>query len=273
MTRPGCNSRDCAEWVRALALERVRELKRAGWSYREIARAHGWRSARPRVVSPSLDRAFTSALDTVAQGIAFYDLCGNLVYRNRWLHQAHQMPNGVTLGQALADFVCELRKLANRRDIVRGTQVERLQEKEVTVALRPVRRLCGSLVAYDLFGVGPTLMVAVDTAAVTLPTPEDAQRRFGLTRAETRIAYYLAEGLRTDQIATVLCLSTHTVRRHTERILGKLGTPTRSEVANALSVANELSDQQSPLWNRMIGPEPEPRLSARAGTKVISIVA
>ncbi|MGH7471616.1 MAG: hypothetical protein ACRENP_26990, partial [Longimicrobiales bacterium] len=154
MTRPTRNSRSGPDWVRALALERVRELKRAGWSYREIGRVHGWSGTRTR--SPSLDSAFASALDTVAQGMAIYDLCGNLVYRNRWLHQALQMPNGGTLAEAVADFVCEMRKLASRRDIVRGTQVERLHAREVPVALRPVRRLSGSLVPYDLFGVGPT---------------------------------------------------------------------------------------------------------------------
>ena len=231
------SSRQSPDWVRALALERVRELKRAGWSYREIARAHGWNGPRPRSqpTARGLDAAFASALDTVAQGMAFYDMCGNLVYRNRWLHKAMQMPNGDLLAQALADFVCEMRKLATRRDIVREPQVDRLQVKELPPMLRPIRRLSGSLVAYDLFGVGPTLMVAVDSAPATLPTPEDAQRRFGLTRAETRIAYYLADGMRTDEIAYVLCLSPHTVRRHTERVLGKLGAPTRSDVASALA--------------------------------------
>jgi DNA-binding CsgD family transcriptional regulator len=145
------------------------------------------------------------------------------------------MPNGETLGQALADFVCELRKAANRMEIVREPQVVKLHNKELPVMLRPVRRLSGSLVAYDLFGVGPTLMVAVDTAPVMLPTPEDARKRFGLTRAETRIAYYLAEGLRTDEIAHALCLSWHTVRRHTERVMDKLGAPTRGDVAHAMA--------------------------------------
>ncbi|MGH7463473.1 MAG: helix-turn-helix transcriptional regulator [Longimicrobiales bacterium] len=236
MSRNPRTSRHCPDWVRALAVERVRELKRAGWSNREIARAHGWNGSRVRTQPrPTLDKAFTNALDTVAQGMAFYDMCGNLVYRNRWLHQALQMPNGETLGRALADFVCELRQLARRREIVREPQVERLHTKELPVMLRPVRRFSGSLVAYDLFGVGPTLMVAVDTAPVMLPAPEDARKRFGLTRAETRIAYYLAEGLRTDEIAHVLCLSPHTVRRHTERVLGKLGAPTRGDVANVMA--------------------------------------
>jgi DNA-binding CsgD family transcriptional regulator len=188
-------------------------------------------------------------------------MCGSLVYRNRWLHQALQMPNGGTLAQALADFVCEMRKLANRMEIVREPQVARLHVKELPVMLRPVRRLSGSLVAYDLFGVGPTLMVAVDTAPVTLPTPEDARKRFGLTRAETRIAYYLAEGLHTDEIAHVLCLSQHTVRRHTERVLDKLGAPSRSDVA--LAMAN--TDAQT--WVRKLE---RPRTLRLAGATIMN---
>src|SRR5262245_42070129 len=124
MSRNRRTSRHCPDWVRALALEQVRELKRAGWSYREIARAHGWNGTRVRTQpAPTLDKAFANALDTVAQGLAFYDMCGNLVYRNRWLHQALQMPNGETLGRALADFVCEMRKVANHMEIVREPQV------------------------------------------------------------------------------------------------------------------------------------------------------
>jgi DNA-binding CsgD family transcriptional regulator len=229
-------SRDSPDWVRALALERVRELKRSGWTYREIGRAHGWNNTRARI-SPArdVDVAFASALNTVAQGLAFYDLYGNLVYRNRWLHQQLERPNGQALAKALVDFLCDARGQLADREIVRDTQVTRIQTKELPPLLQPLRTLSASLVAYDLFGVGPTILVAIDTTPLQLPTPEDVRRRFRLTRTETRIAFYLADGMRTEDIASVLHLPAPVIRQQTERLLAKLGVATRSDVACALT--------------------------------------
>jgi DNA-binding CsgD family transcriptional regulator len=182
-----------------------------------------------------VDEAFASALNTVAQGLAFYDLHGTLVYRNRWLHQAVARPNGPALAEALADFVEDTRKQVAGRGIVRDTQVTRIQTKEMDSALHPVHALSASLVAYDLFGMGPSILVVVDAAPLRLPPPDDVRKRFGLTRAETRIAYHLAEGMRLDEIASLLCLPPHIVERHSERVLDKLGAPTRSDVAHALT--------------------------------------
>lgn len=68
-------------------------------------------------------------------------------------------------------------------------------------------------------------------------TPLDAGEicaRFGLTRREADVAERLGRGLRNAAIAAALGLSPYTVRRHTERVLAKLGVTNRAEVAARL---------------------------------------
>jgi DNA-binding CsgD family transcriptional regulator len=55
-----------------------------------------------------------------------------------------------------------------------------------------------------------------------------------LTRREREVAVLLAEGARNHVIAERLCISPHTARRHTERILGKLRVTSRAAVARRL---------------------------------------
>jgi DNA-binding CsgD family transcriptional regulator len=50
-----------------------------------------------------------------------------------------------------------------------------------------------------------------------------------LTPRELEILKWIGRGRTTREIATVLVLSPHTVRKHVERILEKLGARTRSE--------------------------------------------
>jgi len=44
-------------------------------------------------------------------------------------------------------------------------------------------------------------------------------------------AQHLARGMRNDAIASALGLSPHTIRRHTEIVLAKLGVTSRAEAA------------------------------------------
>ncbi|HKN68611.1 MAG TPA: helix-turn-helix transcriptional regulator [Gemmatimonadaceae bacterium] len=65
-------------------------------------------------------------------------------------------------------------------------------------------------------------------------SPAELAARYGLTRAETRVALLL-EGARTSrQIAEQLGISVHTARRHAEAVLKKLGVHSRGAVAARL---------------------------------------
>jgi DNA-binding CsgD family transcriptional regulator len=62
----------------------------------------------------------------------------------------------------------------------------------------------------------------------------ELRTRFGLSMAESRVAQALAAGSPNDVIATSLHISPHTVRRHTEAVLAKVGVRTRAELVPRL---------------------------------------
>ena len=174
-------------------------------------------------------------MDAVGQGVAFYDTGGALIHQNAWLRRALDMPSGEALARALAGFAGEIQAAAAAR-CWEGILVERVCLRELPIGLRPARRLIGSYVGYDLFGGGGSYLVSVDTAACALSSPEELMDQFQLTRAEARVALYLAEGLSTDEVAVALSISRHTVRRHIEKVLRKLGVESRADIAARLSL-------------------------------------
>jgi DNA-binding CsgD family transcriptional regulator len=66
-------------------------------------------------------------------------------------------------------------------------------------------------------------------------TDDELRERFDLTTQEIRVARQIADGLRNDAIARRLGISPHTARRHTERILEKLGIASRAQVPERIS--------------------------------------
>lgn len=70
------------------------------------------------------------------------------------------------------------------------------------------------------------------------PTPFKETRihsRFRLSLKEERVAQMLADRRTNEEIASALCVSPHTARHHTERVLIKLGIRSRKEVISMLS--------------------------------------
>lgn len=60
---------------------------------------------------------------------------------------------------------------------------------------------------------------------------EDAKETMnGLTPRESEVLSLLAEGKTNDEIADILTISIHTVARHRENLMGKLGLHSRSEL-------------------------------------------
>jgi DNA-binding CsgD family transcriptional regulator len=64
-----------------------------------------------------------------------------------------------------------------------------------------------------------------------------ALNMFGLTARETEVARWIATGRPTKEVAKILGISTHTARRHLERIHAKLGVRNRAEVILAITNA------------------------------------
>jgi DNA-binding CsgD family transcriptional regulator/PAS domain-containing protein len=84
-------------------------------------------------------------------------------------------------------------------------------------------------------GMPRLILVTIDppTGPGMLPAP-GLQAMFGLTPREAEVAGLLGEGHRNHEIAARLSVTEHTARRHTERVLRKLGVRSRSAVAAAI---------------------------------------
>jgi len=95
-------------------------------------------------------------------------------------------------------------------------------------------RLSAALATHTMqFGFADVL-VTVTALPDRGPSAEELGARFNLSRREHDVALRLGRGVRNDAIAAELGISPHTVRRHTERVLAKLGVNNRAEVAARL---------------------------------------
>lgn len=72
---------------------------------------------------------------------------------------------------------------------------------------------------------------------VGLPEIRRLARRFGLTSREAQVARRLAVRRTNSEIARELHVSGHTVRKHTERVLRKMGIHSRRDVYGVISAA------------------------------------
>lgn len=81
---------------------------------------------------------------------------------------------------------------------------------------------------------GPIVLVFVEPIEPQLPDDAVLRSRFGLTRKEAHVARLIAADQSNGDIAAELCISPHTARHHTERILAKLGVKSRTKVRHAL---------------------------------------
>ena len=78
------------------------------------------------------------------------------------------------------------------------------------------------------------IVVALERRPPESAIEADLRSRFGLTRREAVVALLLAERLSNREIAAELSLSAHTARRHTEKVLLKMGLKRRTEVTDVL---------------------------------------
>jgi DNA-binding CsgD family transcriptional regulator len=92
-------------------------------------------------------------------------------------------------------------------------------------------RLHATVLGPGVFGLSAAVLVLLDRVTPRWLSAEALRERFGLTPREVQVARFVAEGLTNAEIARRLGVSLHTVRRHAERILTKLGVRRRAEVS------------------------------------------
>ncbi|HEU4697543.1 MAG TPA: LuxR C-terminal-related transcriptional regulator [Gemmatimonadales bacterium] len=79
-----------------------------------------------------------------------------------------------------------------------------------------------------------TVRVAAEAARLEPPPVTAVVRTLGLTRREAEVARLLARRMSDAELAAALGISWHTARRHSERVLQKLGVDSRTKVGAAL---------------------------------------
>lgn len=148
----------------------------------------------------------------------------------------HQTP---TLGALLAaepratrlERACEqIAESVGRRDrVARADDVACPAVRKVdTETARYTLR--GSLYGGPPAGDRPVVLVAIERQTPIIQPASELRDRYRLTRAEVRVAAMLAARKTNAEIAAALFISPHTARRHTERVLRKLGVNSRRAV-------------------------------------------
>lgn len=92
-------------------------------------------------------------------------------------------------------------------------------------------------------GAAILLVVATPDSEVTRET---ISRRFGLTPREAEVCQLLARRLKNREISEFLGIAESTARRHTERILRKLGISSREDVRSVVARCHLLEGLNRP---------------------------
>ncbi|HET7552530.1 MAG TPA: LuxR C-terminal-related transcriptional regulator [Gemmatimonadaceae bacterium] len=103
---------------------------------------------------------------------------------------------------------------------------------EDVVTGEEAHRVRGEVLA--LAAASPVVLVTIERHPAGHPSYDQLRAAYGLTAVESRVAALLAERLSNREIAQLLGVTGHTARRHTERVLRKLGVNRRTAVRREL---------------------------------------
>jgi DNA-binding NarL/FixJ family response regulator len=105
------------------------------------------------------------------------------------------------------------------------------------------RRAAASAAVEELLGSDPAAVHAALRRLALASAPATLlQERYRLTDREVEVAHLLALGKSNSEVAAALSISEHTCRRHTERVLTKLGVRSRAAVAASLAQIGRLRE-------------------------------
>jgi DNA-binding CsgD family transcriptional regulator len=174
-----------------------------------------------------------STLDSLGQAVLVFDASGNALHQTpAFAELLRDEPKASTIrDDAVEAMHCVRKSLAETRAGKPG--------HEAPCVMRGIRTTEGRyLVRASLHGRAveraPLIFVSVERLVPVVRTEAELRDAFGLTRAELRVATLISQGLSNSRIARDLSISEHTARRHTERILRKMGASARSQVAAKL---------------------------------------
>jgi DNA-binding CsgD family transcriptional regulator len=181
--------------------------------------------------------ALVAIVESLDEGISVHDGRGALLYRNGLLGS---MLSAEPDCDALQDAIECARHQAALETSSAILSIARAGRGGGTAASDVVVR--GSRAEYrvrarTIRGKAPGGLVIITVRRHPLaPTLNQAElaARYGLTRAEARVALLLESARTSRQIAEQLGISVHTARRHVEAVLKKFGVHSRGDVAARL---------------------------------------
>lgn len=98
------------------------------------------------------------------------------------------------------------------------------------------------------------VVVAIQARPNPFPSTQELQKRFQLTRREAEVALLVAERTSTQEIADMLFVTRHTVRRHIEKVMLKMGVSRRTDVRHVLvAMKRDAEAVEAPVWRRAVG--------------------
>ena len=188
----------------------------------------------------SIRSEFVRNIDTIKTAIALYDTDGQPLHRNAALETLLTTYDGAaTLETLLEQSVHAFVSASGVAD--HGTHLAAATAGAMTWRWHEFT-VSGSYARLGIDGSPPLIMLQVyatpgDETAVAVP--RSGQAVTSLTDREREVGILLARGAPNREIARVLGITEHTARRHTERVLSKLGVSSRSAVALALGLLRE----------------------------------
>lgn len=174
---------------------------------------------------------FRESLDAVGEPIGVFDPEGNALFESQALGALlADEPQAAMVLEAMGREARRLLPWRPRRSRKSAREAQRVHEVATERASYQFR---SSPMRPVTFGVEAAL-VLVQREGPVLPSAVELKKQFGLTARQAEVALLIAEGLDNRAVAERLFISPHTARRHTERVLRKLGVGSRSAVAVSL---------------------------------------
>lgn len=180
------------------------------------------------------DRAqLVRALEVAGVAVCVCDRTGQVVQLSATLRDL--VPDeGLRAALVLHAEAITRKIMASQRPARRGSGYQPPHAHELVATASGVFRLSAALAAGDMGFGASDVLVTIERLGHARLTFDQLADRYRFTRREAEVALLLREGRRNDAIATALAISPHTVRRHTEQILAKLGATSRAEAAALL---------------------------------------
>lgn len=168
---------------------------------------------------------FLRVCDSLGSALLVCDSSGRIV------HQTPAMTRLLDMDPQSTELRAQLQQMATQAAPAAGATapsgVSNTRIETRTASARYVMRVSSMRAMWT---TGPWLVASLERLTPSPQCPADLQAKFGLTRAESRVAVCLLAGRRPKEIAVELGISWSTVRRHTERIYVKAGVRSRVEL-------------------------------------------